>query len=307
MKVLVTGATGLIGTAIVDRLIKKGHVVHYLTTSKRKIESRDGYKGFYWNPSRSEIDANALQDVSVIINLAGSTISQRWTSKNKKKILNSRLQSLETLENALTKSKNDSVKMLITASAIGIYPNSETELYGEAVESVDESFLGEVTKKWEAKANNLEQLGLKVAKIRIGLVLSTDGGALPSLSRPIKYYVGAPLGSGEQWQSWIHIDDLARVFMYVMENELTGVYNGVAPNPVTNAKLTKEVANILGRPLWLPNVPKWALQLILGEMSYLLFASQRVSSKKIEKKGFSFEHPNLAEALRHLFDPSPSN
>lgn len=307
MKVLLTGATGLVGTALVDLLLAKGYSVHYLTTRKEKIENSEKQKGFYWNPVNGELDMTALDGVSAIINLAGASISQRWTAKNKKKILNSRLQSLDTLYRAIEQSNNDSIKMLVTASAVGIYPSSESKFYDENDKGVDDSFLGVVVKEWEAKADTFTKLNLAVSKIRIGLVLSTEGGALPSLVRPIKYYVGAPLGSGNQWQSWIHIDDLAQLFVFVLEKGLTGVFNGVAPNPVTNAKLTKEAANVLKRPLWLPKVPKWVLRLVLGEMSYVVLASQRVSSKKIEKYGFAFEHANVGGALQDLLNKPSSH
>ncbi|AKA34169.1 TIGR01777 family oxidoreductase [Flagellimonas lutaonensis] len=306
MKVLLTGATGLVGTALVDLLLAEGHTVHYLTTRKQKIENKEKRKGFYWDPANGELDMAALEGVSAIINLAGASISQRWTAKNKKKILNSRLQSLETLYNALERSQNTNIKMLVTASAIGIYPSSASKFYDENEKGVDDSFLGQVVKAWESKADTFTKLNLKVAKIRIGLVLSTKGGALPSLVRPIKYYVGAPLGSGNQWQSWIHIDDLAQLFVFVIKKGLAGVFNGVAPNPVTNAKLTKEAGKVLERPLWLPNVPKWVLRLVLGEMSYVVLASQRVSSKKIEERGFVFEYANVGGALQNLLNKPSS-
>ena len=306
MKVLLTGATGLVGSALVDLLLANGHTVHYLTTRRQKIKNNKNQKGFYWNPADGEIDMAAFDGVSAIINLAGASISQRWTASNKKKILNSRLQSLETLYNAIEKSKNKNIKMLVTASAVGIYPSSESKFYDESDQGVDDSFLGLVVKEWEAKADTFRKLNLGVAKIRIGLVLSTEGGALPSLVRPIKYYVGAPLGSGNQWQSWIHIDDLAQLFVFVLENELTGVFNGVAPNPVTNTKLTKEAAKVLKKPLWLPKVPKWVLQLVLGQMSYVVLASQRVSSKKVEEQGFVFEYANVGGALENLLGHTTS-
>lgn len=301
MKVLITGATGLVGQAIVKVLHQKGIPVNYLTTSKEKITSTEDFRGFYWNPSKDEIDLDCFDNVQAVINLAGTNIAKRWTPEHRRKVLSSRINSLQTLKKGLEQSKNKEVECLISASAIGIYPNSISEYYDENETKVDDGFLGEVVQKWETEADTFEKLNIDVAKIRIGLVLSKDGGALPRMAMPIKNFVGAPLGSGEQWQSWIHIDDLAQIFVFAVENNLKGIYNGVAPNPVTNTKMTKELAKIMERPLWLPNVPAFLLKTFLGKMSTLVLASQRVSSKKIEEEGFSFQYVNICQALKNLY------
>ncbi len=306
MKVLITGATGLVGQAIVKVLHEKGIAVNYLTTQKHKIEQSEDYRGFYWNPSKGQIDTACFKGVDAIINLAGASIAKRWTPIRKKKILSSRINSLQTLYNALAKEDTSTIELLISASAIGIYPSSMSQFYNEHEPNVDDSFVGEVAQKWEAKADTFKNLGLTVSKIRIGIVLSTKGGALPQMTNPIKKYVGAPLGSGDQWQSWIHIEDLAQMFVFVMENNLEGIYNGVAPNPITNAKMTKELARALDYPLWLPNVPKVMLRVLLGEMAYLLLASHRVSSKKMENEGFDFQYPNICLALQDLYSEKNS-
>ncbi|MGB5377015.1 TIGR01777 family oxidoreductase [Muriicola sp.] len=301
MSVLITGATGLIGQAITQKLREQNIAVHYLTTRKGKIKKEEGFKGFHWDPKKGEIDMHCFEGVTAVINLAGSSISQRWTKSNKKKILRSRLDSLQTLRKGIENLKVSSIKSFVSASAIGIYPNSLDRYYTEDVTDVDSSFLGEVVSKWEEEISLFNNLKFSVAAIRIGLVLSQEGGALPAMAKPIKYYVGAAFGSGEQWQSWIHIEDLARQFLFVIDQELQGVFNGVAPNPVTNTKLTKEIAVVLNRPLILPNVPRGVMQLVLGDMSYVLFASQRVSSKKIEEEGFEFYHKNICNALESIF------
>ncbi|WP_404828069.1 TIGR01777 family oxidoreductase [Flagellimonas crocea] len=307
MKVLITGATGLVGQAIVEVLHQKGIPVNYLTTSKDKISSSEDFQGFYWNPARGEIDLNCFKDVQAIINLAGTTIAKRWTLSHRRKVLSSRIDSLLTLRKGLEASSNKEVECLVSASAIGIYPDSTSNYYDETSPKVDDGFLGEVVTKWEAEADTFKKLGLDVAKIRIGLVLSENGGALPKMALPIKNFVGAPIGSGEQWQSWIHIEDLAQMFAFVVENNLSGVYNGVAPNPVTNAKMTKELAKVLDRPLWLPNVPAAFLKLVLGKMATLLLGSQRVSSKKIEEEGFSFQYGNICQALKSIYSQQEEN
>ncbi len=301
MKVLITGATGLVGQALVEELQQQNIPVNYLTTDRAKIVSQEGYKGYYWDPSKGEMDNTALEGVTAIINLAGATISKRWTAAYKETILQSRLDSLDTLYKGMQHFGPENPIPLVSASAIGIYPHSYTTFYEEAETAVDNSFLGEVVQAWEKKMDTFRSFGGRITKIRIGLVLSDEGGALPKIAQPIHYYAGAAFGSGQQWQSWIHIKDLARMFVYVLEKKLEGTFNGVAPNPVTNTKLTKEVAKALKKPLFLPNIPKGILQLILGEMAYLLFASQRVSSKRIEKKGFHFSYSNICQALESFY------
>ncbi len=307
MRILITGATGLVGKELVSQCHEKGYDVNFLTTSKDKIVSKQNLKGFYWNPTNREIDIRCFDGISAIINLAGASISKRWTASYKKQILNSRINSLETLYGAIEKLPNHSITSIVTASAIGIYPDSLSNYYEEDEQAVDDSFLGRVVLAWEEEADKFKELGILVSKVRIGLVLSNKGGALPQMAKPIKYYIGAAFGSGEQWQSWIHLSDLARIFLFVLDNELEGVYNGVSPNPVTNNRLVKKVADVLNRPLFLPNIPEVLMKVILGEMSYLLFASQRVSSKKIEGEGFIFEYQNVCSALEEIYQNEKSN
>lgn len=312
MKVLITGATGLVGQELAAQCHAKGYSVNFLTTRKNKLVKEENYNGFYWNPSAGEVDTDCFKGVSVIINLAGSSISKRWTPEYKKEVLQSRLDTLNTLRNALATLGKHEVAALVSASAIGIYPNSLNQYYEEEETAVDDSFLGEVVLAWEQKANEFKALGLQVSKVRIGLVMSDKGGALPEIARPINFYAGAAFGSGEQWQSWIHISDLARMFLFIAEHGLKGVFNGVSPNPVTNGRLVREIAKILDKPLFLPNIPQFVMKTVLGEMSYILFASQRVSSKKIEKEGFNFKFPNICKALEDIYDRSgicelPSN
>ncbi len=301
MKVLITGATGLVGTAITRLCLEQKIEVNYLTTQKNKIEINGDCRGFYWDPKKRVIDTACFEGVTAIINLAGESISKRWTKHNKAKIIASRLDSLETLDEGLQRIDCKNITSFISASAIGIYPNSLSHYYNEDEGKIDESFLGTVVHQWEKAINNFSKFNFKIAVIRIGLVLTPEGGALPAMAKPINNYVGAAFGSGEQWQSWIHIDDLARQFLFLINRGLNGIYNGVAPNPVTNSKLVKEIAEVLKKPLFLPNIPESLMRLILGEMSYLLFVSQRVSSKKIEDEGFDFYYKNVCNALENLY------
>ncbi|MCX7547093.1 TIGR01777 family oxidoreductase [Xanthomarina sp. F1114] len=299
MKVLITGATGLVGKAIVTQCKKHNISVHYLSTSKSKIVTTENYKGFYWNPDTQEIDIACFKGVDAIINLAGAPISKRWTKSYKQSIINSRLDSLHLLKSIIEKEKIN-IKQLISASAIGIYPDSIINYYDESATAISLGFLGEVADSWEKAADEFSDLGIPVTKIRIGLVMDSKEGALPQMIKPIKLGVGAAFGSGLQWQSWIHKKDLARIFIYTLENKLEGVFNGVAPNPVTNLDLTKAIANKLDKPLWLPNIPKFIMKLVLGEMHVLLFESQRVCSKKIIDTGFDYRYVNLRPALEDL-------
>lgn len=299
MKILITGATGLIGNELVALLLQNGVTIHYLTTSKKKIESQPNYQGFFWNPNQGIIDENALMGVDSIIHLAGATISKRWTSKYKQEIIESRILSSNVLYKAL-KTHPHSVKQIVSASAIGIYPDNLTKIYTEENTEVDESFLGKVVMKWEESVNKFKSLGIKVAKIRTGLVLSDKGGALPEMVKPIKMGIGSPFGSGKQVQSWIHIHDLVEMYFFAVQNELEGAYNAVAPNPVTNKKLTQEIAKVLDKPLFMPNIPKFLMSLVLGEMHTILFASQNVSNAKIEKEGFKFQFKEVDKAIKQI-------
>lgn len=299
MRVLITGATGLVGQEIVKVCHKKSIAINYLTTSKSKIVNQENYQGFYWNPKTQDIDKKCFINVDVIIHLAGATVSKRWTPLYKKEIFSSRIDSAQLLINAL-KGETHSIKQIVSASAIGIYPNSLVNYYNEAFNDFDDSFLTHVVKTWEDAVDGFLELDICVSKIRIGLVLSDKGGALKEMIKPIQFGLGAAFGSGKQWQSWIHITDLANMFLFVLENKLNGVYNGVAPNPVTNKELTKAIAKVLKKPLFLSNIPKFFMKLVLGDMHSLLFLSQRASSKKIEEKGFQFKEHHLIPALKNL-------
>ncbi len=299
MNILITGATGLIGKKMVTLLKKDNHIIHYLSTSKSKIEHTPNYKGFYWNPGKGEIDLAAFEDVSVIIHLAGASVSKKWTTSYKKEIIQSRVQSANLLFKTLQSHPN-SVKQFISASAIGIYPNDLTAIYHEENLSVDDSFLGEVTQLWEESTKMFTSLPMTVTTIRIGVVLAKESGALVEMAKPIKYGFGAVLASGKQYVSWIHIDDLVSIFKYVLDYNLAGVFNAVSPYPTTNEELTKAIAKTIHKPLFLPNVPKFMLRLLLGEMHEIVTSSQHVSSRKILDAGFQFQHALLSKSLQNL-------
>lgn len=301
MRVLITGATGLIGSHLTKLLHENGIAVNYLTTGKDKIQKKENYSGFYWNPEKKEIDAKSFQGVDAIYHLAGASVAKRWTEEYKKEIIESRTESAAVLFEALQANEH-TVKQFISASGINIYPSSLQKLYSEEEKAVDDSFLGEVVERWETAADQFEDLGMKVTKIRIGLVLAQEGGALPKMKIPASYNAGAAFGEGEQWQSWIHIRDVVGIFHHVLQNQLDGVFNAVAPNPVTNEELMEKMASQLGKTKWLPNVPSFVLKAALGEMATVLLSSQLVSSEKIQKKGYDFEYKNLPKALEDLLE-----
>lgn len=299
MTVLITGATGLVGHELVNLLLQNGYTVHYLTTSKSKLVLQNNYKGFYWNPKKAEIDTNALTNVDVIVHLAGASVAKKWTPAYKQEIIESRVLSTRLLYKTLQKNSHQ-VKHIVSASAIGIYPNDLNYIYHETDLQVDDTFLGNVVQQWEDEVNQFEKLHIKVAKIRIGIVLAKNGGALQEMVKPIKMGVGAVFGSGKQYQSWIHIKDLVAIFQFAIQNQLEGIYNGVAPYPVTNSELTKAIAKILNKPLFLPNIPQFVMKIMLGEMHQILFSSQHVSCRKLLDLNFQFKFASLDKALNDL-------
>ncbi|MCU0350070.1 MAG: TIGR01777 family oxidoreductase [Flavobacterium sp.] len=299
MKVLITGATGLVGKELVKLLLQNGVQIHYLSTTKSKLEQQENYKGFYWNPTTAELDENAFEGVTSIIHLAGATVAKRWTKVHKQEIVESRVLSTKLLYQYLSKSTHQ-VEQIISASAIGIYPDSLDTIYSESNTTVDNSFLGSVVEKWENEVDLFERLSIKVAKVRIGIVLAKKGGALQEMAKPIRFGLGAAFGSGNHYQSWIHVQDLVSIFYFILKNNLEGIYNGVSPYPVTNSELTKAIAKVLEKPLLLPNVPKFAMKLLLGEMHEILFSSQHVSARKLLDNGFQFQYAALDKALQNI-------
>lgn len=304
MRILITGATGLVGRSLVTMCRQQGFALNYLTTSKKKITTEPDYQGFYWNPATGEIDEAAFREVTTIVHLAGATIAQRWTKQNKQLIKDSRIKSARVIYEVLDRFRESGnplpIQHIISASAIGCYPSSQTKYYDEKYPSYASGFLGEVVEEWEAAIVEFQKLDIQTALVRTGIILDNEDGALPKIMQPIKLYAGAPLGSGEQWQSWIHIEDMARLYLHIVKNELAGIYNGVAPNPVTNKKLTKATAQVLKKPLFLPNVPAFVLQTALGQMATIVLESQKVCADKILQSGFDFHHTTIEGALEDL-------
>ena len=296
--ILLTGGTGLIGTQLTKALLAKGYQVSHLD---RKPGKNPQVKTYLLDIDKGEIDATCINGVDTIIHLAGAGIvGKRWTDERKKEIINSRTQSIGLIYDLLKK-KNHLVKSVISASATGYYGDRADELLTEE-SAPGNDFLAEVCIKWEQAADAGLDTGLRVVKLRTGVVLDKNGGALPQLANPIKWGIGSPMGSGKQWMPWIHWKDVVKLYLYAIENSaLKGVYNMTGPNPVTNQELTKAVAKQLRKPLWAPNVPEFVLKLILGEMRAVVMESDRTSAQKIEDAGFKFDFPELQDALKDIY------
>jgi uncharacterized protein (TIGR01777 family) len=303
MKVLITGATGMVGSKLSQVFRDQGHTVHYLTTRESAIENKSNYKGFLWDVKEMTIDAQCIAGIDTIIHLAGESVFQRWTDEAKKRIMSSRIDSTQLLLNLLQETEHE-VKHAITASAIGIYPDvREGEpLKENEVPPAADNFLADVCLAWESIGFQFKEIGLKHSIVRIGIVLSANGGALEQMAKPVKLYAGAGFGDGQMWQSWIAIDDLARIFYHLAQNKLEGTFNGVAPHPVRNRELIEKIGNVLDKPVFLPNVPKFMMKLILGDMAAIVLSSQYASSQKIEESGYKFKYKHLTPALQKYLE-----
>ena len=298
-KILITGGSGFIGGHITQKLLSQGYAINYLS---RKPEKMDRIAAFEWDPESGQFDEQALRDVEYIINLAGAGIAdKRWSSERKKLVLESRTKSTAFLRDKLRTSKIHKVKALISASGINYYGYDNGDRWQKENSRFGDDFLANVTKAWEEEARLYEELGIRVVIFRFGVVLSTDGGALPKMLKPVKLGLGAALGTGDQWMSWIHINDLVGAIGFAINEErISGIYNLVAPNPVTNNEFNKLAAKKLNRPYILPNVPGFIIRTALGELSSLLLGSLRISSEKFEKEGFNFEYKTLDKAFDDL-------
>jgi uncharacterized protein len=295
--VLLTGASGLIGSALTDLLLDRGYRVKHLGRTKKTGQA----ESFVWDVPRGLLEEGALEAAETIIHLAGESLADKpWTAKRKKEILESRTHSTALLFNKLSSEKH-LVKTFISASAIGYYGfGMGDEVFTEESEP-GQDFLAQVVKQWEDEVDRFSQLNIRTVKIRTGIVLSDKGGALAELVRPVRWGVGAALGSGRQQMSWIHLHDLCRLFLFALENEqLQGAYNGVGPGWATNRDVTKAIARALKKPLWLPPIPAVVLKMVLGEMADLVLQGSKVSSQKIQHAGFTFEFSQLDAALNDL-------
>ncbi len=306
--VLISGGTGMVGRQLTKHLLKKGYQVIILT---RKIpflkDANPNISYALWNLADQTIDSEAVQKASYLIHLAGAgVVDKKWTKVYKDEIANSRTQSSALIIKALS-NHTHSIKTIISASAIGWYgedPSPNAKGFVE-IDLAAKGFLGETCKKWEQSIEPVEKMGIRLVKLRIGIVLSNDGGALAEFKKPIQFGVAGILGTGNQMVSWIHIDDLCRLFIEGIENEqLAGTYNAVAPLPVSNKELTIELAHQIKGKFYIPlHVPKFILKIMMGERSIEILKSTTVNCEKIKKTGFTFLYPSIEAALHQLAHP----
>lgn len=297
--VLIAGGSGQIGSYLSSKLRAKGFRVALL--SRRKL-ILDEIATYLWNVEKGEIDLDAIKTADYIINLSGTNIGEkRWSSKRKKEILNSRVESTKLLFEKV-KELNKNLDAFITSSAVGYYGMTTSNNIFNEDDRPATDFLGEVCTKWENESKLFEELGIRTVQVRTGVVLNRGAGALSKMMLPIKMFVGSPLGSGKQYVPWIHIEDLCNIFIKSLEDSsMTGAYNAVVPESITNSSFTKILAQQLNKPLFMPNVPSFVLTILLGEMSKLVLEGSRVSSEKIQNMGYEFLYPDLPSALKQLF------
>lgn len=293
MKILITGASGLLGENLQKSLLAKGH--EFLLATRHKPEKDNQ---IYWNIEKGfrDEDFARLEMLDAVVHLAGETITGRWSEEKKKKIRDSRVFGTRSLVDAFAKLANKP-KVFVSASAVGFYGDRNDEELTESSAAGD-TFLAKVCTEWETEARRAEDLGIRTVLVRTGIVLAKEGGALGQMLTPFKFGVGGVVGSGKQWMSWISLEDEIEIFNFALENEsVRGAINATAPNPVTNEEFTKTLGEVISRPTILP-LPEFAVKLVFGEMGdALLLDSTKVLPKRLKDYGFNFKFENLKDAL----------
>ena len=300
MKLLITGGSGILGQEITNLALAKKYQVHILSRNKKLISKNINLKYFYWDPYSEEIDINCFNGVDTVINLAGFSVFNLWTTKNKSKILNSRLDSTYFILKMI-KEKGIKLKSFVNASGIAAYSNSLTRVSSEDdSKNIKDSFINQVVIKWESKVLEFEKKlpEISFSILRIGLVLSKSGGVFKISKNLSKIFLLSALGKGNQWQSWIHVIDVANFFIRCAEKNYRGVFNLVSPNPITQNELLRKIAFHNRSQIIFPNIPKFIVKIFFGQMSELVLSSQKVISNDLDD--FIFRFPKIDDALKDL-------
>lgn len=300
MKVFVTGGTGFLGTTLTQRLTGQGYEVSVLTRAVPPGRTLpQGAVYLEGDPTRKGPWQDRVAEHEIVVNLAGKSIFERWTEKNKEAIRESRILTTQNLVEGLS-SRRGQETVLISASAVGYYGFRGDEELDETSAAGDD-FLASLAREWEAAAKEAERYDGRVILCRLGILLGAQGGALGMMLPTFKRYMGAPLGSGNQWFSWIHEKDLANIYLFLIEHkEISGPVNCTAPHTVRNREMTKILAEVLGRPAFMPAVPGFVLKMMMGEFGSVLLKGQKVLPKKLMEAGFQFQYPQIREALEDL-------
>jgi len=298
MRVLITGGNGLIGSLLSKELLERGYDVAFLSRNPKKL---DRIQSYAWDPANGIIDAGAIEGTDFIVHLAGAGIADKpWTEQRKREIIESRTDSIRLIYKTL-KENSHKVKACISSGGIGYYGNRGDYWLNEE-DSPGQGFLSESCILWEKAVKEGEELGLRIAQLRVGMVLSRNGGALKPLEKLTRFALASPIGEGNQWISWIHIQDLCRIFIKAIEmDHFQGIYNGVSPDPVTNKDFMYALSKAMHKPSFLPPVPKFLMKLLLGELSAVVLDSTRVMEQKLENLPFEFQFKTLNKALANLY------
>lgn len=300
MHVVITGGTGLVGKALTEKLRSLGHSVSILTRNAQNKQNENNLQYIEWLSDNQP--EKELKNVDAIVNLAGASISSRWTKKHKARIKNSRMEATRECIRLMENLEHGPPNVFVSASAMGYYGISETESFTEDSAPANQNFLQEVSEIWEKEAQPAEELGVRTVYGRFGLILDNSEGALPKMMLPYKLGVGGPIGNGKQWYSWVHRDDVAAFIIHGLEQaHVEGVYNITAPNPERMHDFGKKISNVLNRPHWLPT-PAFAVRTALGEMSVLVTDGQKVIPERTLESGFRFQYEKAEEALASLLE-----
>ncbi len=298
MKILITGGSGMVGRHLTKLLHKEGYEVGWLV---RKVSEVKNVKFFLWNVERGDLDADCILWADALIHLAGLPVAdKRWSATRKKEIIDSRVNSSKLLAAAIRAAKKFP-KIIVGASGSGYYGSINTDCEYVETDPPYRDFLAECCRLWEQGEQTLVRDEARLVILRIGVVLSNEGGALPKLLTPVKWFVGAPLGTGKQIMKWIHIGDLCAVILKsITDQSMQGAYNATAPDNITNREFTKAAGLVVHRPVFLPSIPTFIMKILLGEMHVIVTTGSAISSKKLLDSGFQFQFENAEEALEDL-------